>query len=238
MKIKNLTFLTINIIAWTSTTITPKFTAEDTSRVEVIKSNRNLSKYHNFFAVELFKKPGTVLTSTIKLQDTPENISQAKSKYGIENFSNNNFIITPIDNTKRIVLYISPLQNHALSVKDYDRYLSNNIVVLGRSCELNSPLKNHTKGHKNSKTSVGAFIRWISGSKKNPYTKPYKFCSLLSDNNTLIDIYVYKHFGCDGKHYFTSHPTPIAVLIDEKGNILQILDNVQSEEDIFNAFGI
>ncbi|MCX5923916.1 MAG: hypothetical protein NTZ68_00620 [Candidatus Dependentiae bacterium] len=124
------------------------------------------------------------------------------------------------------VLFIDS-SSKVISPEDMDKYKAHNIEVKRQDCSTKMP------NLKISKSFLGALF-----TSELRITKPFLCCSLASDLNKKIDIYSYKIIGCDKRFYFTSHPNRIAVLIDEKGNIISILDNVKNEEDVFKAFSI
>lgn len=145
----------------------------------------------------------------------------------------NNYDNTPFKG-KKIVVYMYPSCNnawykHTLSAADADTYEKNNIVVKKRDCDFIT-----SDQLKKTKTKISWWNIFFG---KRQYCTRLCF-SLQSDTHKKIDIYITRTAFCDAKWYSTTHKGRIALLIDEEGNIVSILDNVTSEKDIFTAWGI
>ena len=122
--------------------------------------------------------------------------------------------------------------DHVLSPEDAALYKKNNIIVKKDDCELGVKEK-----HWISKALLIPLIPLLLvGMRINGLTDLY--FSLLSDAGKKIDIYESMPVLSDSRFYSTPHKNRIAVLIDENGYIVSILDNVKSEDDIFKAFNI
>ncbi len=134
------------------------------------------------------------------------------------------------------VLYVYPWSDHynthVLSPEDAALYKKNNIAVSKQDCSLVT-----IDQLKELKPSFFKFMRCCWGGARVK-TYAWKAFSLISDANKKIEIYGSRFYGNDMTFYLTSHVDRIALLIDEKGAIVSILDNVKSEKDIFKAFGI
>lgn len=188
-----------------------------TQPVEIVKSNMHVSQYPTFeryfLGFKLCEQLGLKKYSTVQIKDA--DLDVLKMKYG-SNASPSfnecfNEIKVPCDNKKIILHICSSYQDPILSLSDYDRYCANDYVILTKNCKLHNNVKK---------------------------MRSLLCCSLLLDSNTLIDVYIYKIFGCDAIYLYTSHATPIVVIIDENGNISHILDNVKSEQQIFDILKI
>lgn len=131
-----------------------------------------------------------------------------------------------------------PINNdHLLTPEEYQLYKAHGIVILKKDCrsDWNNKALYNALVRQNSKAA-----KKVGGEKYTPYM------TLFSDNNKERMIY-----NCESTKWFkmcrdsietsrltTLHHGKIAILIDELGNIVHILDNVKSEKDIFNAFNI
>lgn len=141
-----------------------------------------------------------------------------------------------IHTTKRMVIYLYPMnaetvfidEMHTISLQDNAIYNKNNITLSKRDCTFETVDQLKKLKPRASLLMFFGKDRWYGN----------KSFSLISDTNKIIDIYVSRTFGCDGKYLSSSHEGRIAILIDEKGYIVSILDDVKSEKDIFNAFGV
>lgn len=146
-------------------------------------------------------------------------------------------------NGEKILLYIYPegiskdgviKEEHLTSLEDAAIYKRNNVVVWKKNCEF--------KTMHNLKKIEGGFWRGLGSIltgaiwKNRPVAN--RECYFISDDNKKIDLWASQVFMSDLTFYYTSHKGRIAILIDEKGYIVSILDDVKSERDIFRAFGI
>lgn len=141
---------------------------------------------------------------------------------------------THFDEKRKIVVYLDEFVKEGpyivapLSAEACACYEKNNITVVQNNCGLG-------KAPEVQEYSTKKIIKNV---KNHQYHVTRKYCTLISDANKNIDIYVSKMFGCDARYYVTSHPTRIAILIDETGYIVGILDDVQNEYDVLKAFGM
>ena len=143
---------------------------------------------------------------------------------------------------EKIVLYLYPSKTvngfscsyHELSLQDYNKYKENNIVVLKKDCSFSTAKDLQAKYKNNS--SLPFWMLCLRGGQVN-FTYPI-LTTLITNTNKKIDLYVSSYLGCDAKYYSMTHSHPIAILIDEQGYIISILDDVKSEQDVFKALGI
>lgn len=124
------------------------------------------------------------------------------------------------------------IDKHPLSSEDASRYQKNNIVVRLADCELDGANVQEQEG-----SLLRSFLYHTFGFGDVPLWTWHAY-SLCADNNTIINIFISKTFGCDARFYATPHKGRIAILVDEEGFIVSILDNVASEDEIFTAFNV
>ncbi len=138
--------------------------------------------------------------------------------------------------SEKIVLYLYPgYQNyHDLTLKDYSKYKENNIAVLKQDCNFSTAKDLQAKYKNNS--SLPFWMLYLRGGQVT-FTYPIGI-TLITNTNKKIDFYVSSYLGCDAKYYSMTYLHPIAILIDENGYIVSILDDVKSEQAVFKAFGI
>ena len=117
-------------------------------------------------------------------------------------------------------------REHLLSPEDAAIYEKNNMIAIKTPCELGAKVKVQ-------KANVAKVLLGLGNS-----SFTWHAFTLISDTRKKIDIYISRIFGCDAKFYATPYKGRIAILIDEEGYIVSILDDIKSEDDIYTAFGI
>lgn len=138
--------------------------------------------------------------------------------------------------TKRVI-YLYPRINdevykaklHKISPEDELIYKQNNITVKKIDCSVTS---------KENLKKLKPYFSWWDILTKRYSARGHKAFKLISHNFNTIDVYITKIFMCDATFFATDHKGRIAILIDEDGRIVSILDDVKNEKEIFEAFGI
>ena len=182
--------------------------------IEVIDSNNNISAYPDFdFHINQMHHRGGI---------NDEGQKRVINIYPAQRFSKLE------ENYDRAAMYMT-VNHYILSATDSDIYKENDIALYNKDCIHMTPDE-----IQNEKTTIHWWNRFIG----NPWWTTLCL-SLVSNTNKKIDIYVTKNLvdRCMTS-YVTTNTGRIAILIDEKGKIISILDDVKSEKEIFKAFGI
>ncbi len=181
---------------------------KNTPKINTIKPNTHISQYSIFDCIPSSNTQKKVLY----LYPEFEIKNQDAKTYMYA--SNGHQVICWGGSTGRIT------NNHLLKEDDYKKYKDSNIIMVKRDIAHIKPRYKQAKG-----SLLNYSIMSDRNKKINVYKK--KAPSRFSSNSCAIST-----------NYFTVHPIRIAILIDEHGNIVHILDNVKSEQDIFKAFNI
>lgn len=141
-------------------------------------------------------------------------------------------------NGKKKVLFLA--SNLPESLEDSPLYKNHDIVVLKEPCSVVTAAELKKITRRSKFLRVGGFLSlaWYAVTSNSTVFFGNKAFSLVSNNNIAIDIYLVKIVMNDAKHYATTHPGTIAILIDEHDNVVCILDNVESSDDVLKGFGI